>query len=104
MFAPGIRWGVAGYAAGFLGLMKVSRHAPVPLRWRLPLGANTIIWALAPLGFLYTFVHLFYGTHVPDVVRAMANTAYASYVVLRVMGLWINLDEYGDRRWWRRQC
>ena len=33
----------------------------------------------------------------------MANTAYGSYVVLYVMGLRINLDEYGERRWWKRQ-
>jgi egghead protein (zeste-white 4 protein) len=87
----------------FLGLMKVSRHAPVPLRWRLPLGINTIIWALAPLGFLYTVTHLFYGTAVPEVVRATANLAYGTYVVLYVMGLRINLDEAGEHRWWKRQ-
>jgi egghead protein (zeste-white 4 protein) len=87
----------------FLGLMKVSRHAPVPLRWRLPLGINTIIWALAPLGFLYTVTHLFYGTAVPEVVRATANIAYGAYVVLYVMGLRINLDQAGEHRWWKRQ-
>ncbi|HET6530357.1 MAG TPA: glycosyltransferase family 2 protein [Actinoplanes sp.] len=87
----------------FLGLMKVSRHAPVPLRWRLPLGINTIIWALAPLGFLYTITHLFYGTAVPESVRAVANLAYGTYVVLYVMGLRVNLDEAGERRWWKRQ-
>ena len=87
----------------FLGLMKVSRHAPVPLRWRLPLGINTIIWALAPLGFLYTVTHLFYGTAVPETVRATANLAYGTYVVLYVMGLRINLDEAGEHRWWKRQ-
>jgi egghead protein (zeste-white 4 protein) len=87
----------------FLGLIKVSRHAPVPLRWRLPLGINTIIWALAPLGFLYTVTHLFYGTAVPEAVRATANLAYGTYVVLYVMGLRINLDEAGEHRWWKRQ-
>ena len=87
----------------FLGLMKVSRHAPVPLRWRLPLGINTIIWALAPLGFLYTITHLFYGTEVPGTVRFLANFAYGTYVVLYVMGLRVNLDEAGERRWWKRQ-
>jgi egghead protein (zeste-white 4 protein) len=87
----------------FLGLMKVSRHAPVPLRWRLPLGVNTIIWALAPFGFLYTVAHLFYGTEVPGLVRALANLAYASFVVLYVMGLRVNLDEAGEHRWWKRQ-
>jgi egghead protein (zeste-white 4 protein) len=79
----------------FLGLVLVSLHAPVSLKWRWPLALNTLIWTLAPLGFTYTFVHLFYGTDVPDPVRALANVAYASFVVLYVMGLQVNLDEHG---------
>ncbi|MBA3488118.1 MAG: glycosyltransferase family 2 protein [Longispora sp.] len=87
----------------FLGLIKVSRHAPVPLRWRLPLAVNTLIWAVTPFGFLYTFVHLFYGTAIPVVVTAMANLAYGTFIVLYLTGLRINLDEAGEHRWWKRQ-
>lgn len=45
----------------FQGLVKVSLHAPVKLRWRLCLGINTALWALAPFSMLYTIAHFFYG-------------------------------------------
>jgi len=86
----------------FLGLILVSRYAPVSMKWRWPLALNTVIWALAPLGFTYTFVHLFLGSDVPDGVRLIANLAYASFVVLYVMGLQVNLDEHGITNWWKR--
>jgi egghead protein (zeste-white 4 protein) len=82
----------------FLGLALVSLRAPVGWRWRWPLALNTAIWALAPLGFTYTVVHLFYGTDVPGPVRALANIAYATFAVLYLMGLQANLDEHGIRR------
>ncbi|WIG16351.1 glycosyltransferase family 2 protein [Kocuria rosea] len=87
----------------YLGLLKVVLYAPVPLRWWLPLGITTAFWTLMPIGCLYTFTHFFYGTAVPEPARAIANLAFGIYIMLYVMGLRVNLDEAGERRWWKRQ-
>lgn len=84
------------------GLAKVALHAPVKLRWRLCLGINTTLWALAPLAMAYTVAHLFYGFEVKPWVRFMANYASATFLVLYLMGLKSNLDEHGIHEWWKR--
>ncbi|HSX45049.1 MAG TPA: glycosyltransferase family 2 protein [Candidatus Saccharimonadales bacterium] len=79
----------------FQGLAKVSLHAPVKLRWKLCIGINTILWAMAPFALLYTFAHLFYGFAVPFWIHFLANFSFASFGVLYLIGLRANLDEYG---------
>jgi len=86
----------------FQGLAKVSLHAPVKLRWRLSLGINTILWAIAPFAALYTIAHLFVGFAHPALVRFLANYSFASFVVLYTTGLRANLDEYGTKHFWKR--
>lgn len=87
----------------YLGLLKVVLHAPVPMRWWLPLGITTAFWTLMPFALFYTVTHFFYGTAVPEPARAIANLAFGIYIMLYVMGLRVNLDEAGERRWWKRQ-
>ena len=49
----------------FVGLCQVVRHAPVPLRWRLPLAFSIGAWSLAWLGVVYTYVNLATGIDTP---------------------------------------
>ncbi len=79
----------------FQGLAKVAMHAPVKLRWRLSIGINTILWAMAPFAALYTVAHFFYGFATPAWIHFLANFSFASFAVLYLMGLGANLDEYG---------
>jgi egghead protein (zeste-white 4 protein) len=83
----------------FQGLALVTIHAPVKLWWRLSLGLNTILWALAPFAVLYTFAHFFYGFAIEWWIRFLANYSFASFVVLYLTGLRANLDEYGVENW-----
>lgn len=78
----------------FQGLAKVALYAPVKLKWRLSLGINTVLWALAPFAMLYTIAHFFYGFEIPPVIRFLANFSFSSFVVLYLVGVWANLDEY----------
>jgi len=83
------------------GLALVALYAPVKLRWRLGLGINTALWALAPFSMLYTVVHYFWGFEVNPVVHFLANYSYATFVVLYFMGLKANLDEgIKEKRLW----
>jgi egghead protein (zeste-white 4 protein) len=86
----------------YQGLAKVSLYAPVKLRWRLPLGINTIMWTLAPFAMLYTIGHFFYGFSHLWWIRALANFSFASFATLYVMGLRVNLDEHCVQRWFER--
>ena len=86
----------------FQGLAKVSLYAPVRLRWRLSLGFNTILWALAPFATVYTIIHLFYGFSHPWWVTFLANYSFASFATLYLIGLKANLDESGVERIWKR--
>jgi egghead protein (zeste-white 4 protein) len=79
----------------FQGLAKVAIHAPVKLYWRLSIGINTVLWAMAPFALLYTVAHLFFGTATSPIVQFMANFSFASFGVLYLIGLKANLDEYG---------
>ena len=78
----------------FQGLLKVALHAPVKFRWRVCIGLNTLLWALAPFAALYTIGHLLYGFEVEPVVRLLANLSFASFATLYVVGLKANLDEH----------
>ena len=79
----------------FQGLAKVAVYAPVKLRWRLSIGINTALWAMAPFALLYTIAHLFFGTATNPVIHFLANFSFASFAVLYLVGLKANLDEYG---------
>ncbi|TAL14330.1 hypothetical protein EPN95_03420 [Patescibacteria group bacterium] len=79
----------------FQGLAKVAIHAPVKLRWRLSIGINTMLWALAPFASLYTLAHFFYGASPSFLIHFLANFSFASFAVLYLIGLKANLDEYG---------
>ena len=86
----------------FQGLAKVSLFAPVKPIWRLSLGINTVLWALAPFASLYTIAHLFYGFSTVPWIHFLANFSFASFGVLYLMGLKTNLDEYGIKKIWQR--
>lgn len=79
----------------FQGLAKVALFAPVKPRWRISLGINTALWALAPFGLLYTIGHLVYGFQVEPWIRALANGSFASFLTLYILGLRANLAEHG---------
>ena len=81
----------------FQGLVKVSLHAPVKLRWRLGVGLNTLLWALAPFTLLYTVAHFFYGGPTMPWIQAMANASFAAFATLYLIGLKANLNERGIR-------
>jgi egghead protein (zeste-white 4 protein) len=79
----------------FLGLLKVVRHAPVRLRWRIPLAISVGLWSLSWVGVLYTYVRLFAGVETPGVwIVWIGNLAFAIYVVNYVIGLKLNLDDW----------
>jgi egghead protein (zeste-white 4 protein) len=78
------------------GLVLVSKHAPVGLRWRFCLGLNTLIWTLAPFTALYTMAHFIYGFSVPIVITWLANIAFAYFITLYVVGLRANMRESND--------
>jgi egghead protein (zeste-white 4 protein) len=86
----------------FVGLCQVVRHAPVPLRWRLPLAFSVVAWSLAWLGVLYTYVNLVTGIDTPDVIWLAGTFAFAVYVAQYLTGLRINMDHRGVRGFWRR--
>lgn len=86
----------------YQGLAKVSLYAPVKFRWRVSLGANTLLWTFAPFASLYTIAHFFYGFHHPEWVRFLANYSFASFATLYIVGLRANLDEYGITKRWKR--
>ena len=79
----------------FVGLLLVARYAPVPLKYRLAVGSATLIWTLSPLGLVFTVSQVFMGIDVQAVTRALANTAYASFIILYFIGLGLNLDGHG---------
>jgi len=78
----------------FMGLAKVSLYAPVKRTWRIPLGINTVLWALAPITALYTLFHFFYGFTTSPILRFLANYSLVSFAVLYFIGLEINLNEH----------
>jgi len=86
----------------FQGLIKVAMYAPVKLRWRLSLGLNTLMWALAPFAMLYTLGHMFYGSSTTPWIHFLANFSFASFGALYLLGLTANLDEYGIKHWYKR--
>jgi egghead protein (zeste-white 4 protein) len=86
----------------FQGLVKVSRYAPVKRKWRVCLGINTVLWAIAPFAILYTIFHLFYGFSVAPWIQFLANYSFASFALLYLIGLQANLDEYGITSWIKR--
>lgn len=79
----------------FQGLAKVSLHAPVKRRWKVCLGTNTLLWALAPFATIYTVAHMFYGASPAPWVRLLANYSFSSFATLYVIGLFSNLKEHG---------
>lgn len=81
----------------YQGLLKVSLHAPVKLRWRFGLGLNTLVWTIAPFTLLYSVVHFGFGFEVRPWIRYSANFAFASFITLYLIGLKANMDEYGTR-------
>jgi len=86
----------------FQGLVKVTLHAPVKLRWRLCLGFNTLLWGLSPLGVFYTIGNFFHHAQISPIVVALASFASASFVTFSITGLKINMDEHGIRSRRRR--
>ncbi len=86
----------------FHGLVKTALFAPVKLRWRLGLGLNTMLWALAPFAVVYTVFSLFYGVEIPPVVQALASYSFATYALWYVTGLKTNMDEHGIKNFWKR--
>lgn len=79
----------------FQGLVKVSVHAPVKLRWRLCLGLNTILWGLSPLGMFYTLGNFFHHVYISPIIVILASFSSAAFVTFNVTGLKINMDEHG---------
>ena len=86
----------------FHGLVKTVLYAPVKLRWRLGLGLNTMLWALAPFAVVYTVFKLFYGVEIPPVVGVLASYSFATFALWYVTGLKANMDEHGIKNFWKR--
>jgi egghead protein (zeste-white 4 protein) len=80
----------------YQGLVKVSLHAPVKLRWRVSIGLNTFLWTLAPFTAAYTVVHFFYGFQVLLWIKLLASFSFASFLTLYFTGLKANMDEHED--------
>lgn len=79
----------------FLGLIKVVRHAPVALRWRIPLAISVALWSLSPVGVLYTYVRFGIGVQTPAMwIVWVGDLAFAIYVFNYIIGLKLNLDDW----------
>lgn len=77
------------------GLAKVSLYAPAHFGWRICLGINTVLWALAPFAMIYTIAHFFYGNEINPIIRFLANYSYATFISLYLIGLQANMREHG---------
>lgn len=86
----------------FHGLVKTVLYAPAKLRWRLCLGVNTTLWALAPFAALYTVGKVFYNVEIPPLVRGLASYSFATFAVWYFTGLRANMDEHGVEGFWKR--
>ena len=86
----------------FHGLVKTVLYAPVKLRWRIGLGLNTLLWALAPFAVAYTICKLFYSVEIPFAMRVFASYSFATFAVWYVTGLKANMDEHGVEGWGKR--
>lgn len=86
----------------FQGLIKVSLHAPVKLRWRLCLGLTTMLWGVAPLATLYTLGNMFYHVYINPIIIFLASYSLATFATLYMTGLKANMDEHGIMGWRRR--
>ncbi len=75
----------------FVGLVRCVLDAPVRRRYRVILGASTLIWAVSWIGVIGTYVNLFTGQRTPVLVQALGDFALATYVASYVTGLKINL-------------
>jgi beta-1,4-mannosyltransferase len=76
----------------YLGLVKVTLHAPTEIKYRVCLGISTLLWSLAPIALVYTFLNLALGGGTPS----------AAFAALYFVGLAVNLDEHGIHRRTRR--
>lgn len=84
------------------GLIKVSIYAPVNIRWKIALGFNTLMWNLGPFAMLYSFAHIFYGFQHAWWILFLANYSYASSILIYLMGLSVNSNEYGITNWFKK--
>lgn len=81
------------------GLVLVSLYAPVRWEYRASLFVNTVLWAMTPMGTVYTVANLFVGGTTNEVVRILADFSLAFYVMLYVVGAMANMDEQGTWSW-----
>lgn len=79
----------------FEGLVRVIRFAPVPLRWRLGLGTMLTLWGVTSLSILYSVAHIFYGFENRSWIRFGANFSWSVCATMYLIGLKVNMDEYG---------
>jgi beta-1,4-mannosyltransferase len=86
----------------FQGLVKTVLYAPAKLHWRVSLGFNTMLWALAPFALVYTIFKLFYSVEIPLIVRVLASYSFSTYALWYVTGLTANMDEHGINNLWER--
>ena len=86
----------------FHGLVKTVLYAPVKVRWRLGLGLNTMLWALAPFAIVYTVFTLIHNVEIPPLVRVLGSYSFATYALWYVTGLKANMDEHGIKNRWKR--
>jgi egghead protein (zeste-white 4 protein) len=86
----------------FHGLVKTVLYAPVELRWRLALGLNTMLWALAPFAMVYTVFTLAHNVEIPPLVRVLGSYSFATYALWYVTGLKANMDEHGIKNLGKR--
>jgi egghead protein (zeste-white 4 protein) len=83
----------------FHGLIKVSLHVPVKLRWRVCLGLNTMLWGLAPFATIYTIGNLFYNVRIDPAITFLASYSLAVFATLYITGLKANMDEHAITDW-----
>ncbi len=85
-----------------VGLSLLARKADrIPRRERLVLGAIVLLWAISPLGLLYTYVNLFIGLATAPAIRAAGNFSFAVFLLLYLVGLSVNLHHRAGLSRWR---
>ncbi|MBA3357861.1 MAG: glycosyltransferase family 2 protein [Thermoleophilaceae bacterium] len=81
----------------FNGLILVVLHAPVRLRWRLPLAFAVALWSISWVGVAFAYVNLALGLLISRTVFIVGSFAFSVYIVQYVMGLYLNLRARGEK-------
>jgi egghead protein (zeste-white 4 protein) len=86
----------------FVGIAKTAIHAPERFRYRAIMASGMLIWALSWASVSYSGSAIVAGLAAPWPVILLADFTLATYVILYLIGLKLNLEGNGNVRPLRR--